>query len=101
MVLFMIRVNYFNGDNTSPYYNLGDVISNFEHNDVLRNSLTGVLGSTIPSTEALTEYITSFPTSIPSDYVIDNLKIVAMVVDDNNTAKNAQFAQLSEDKSYE
>ena len=43
------QVNYFNGDNTSPYYELGDVISNFEHNDVLRESFTGILGNTIPS----------------------------------------------------
>lgn len=95
------QLNYFNADSTSPYFNLGDVISNFEHNDVLRESLTSVLGNTIPDTEALTEYITSFTIDIPSDYVRDNLKVVAMVVDSNNTARNAQFAQLNEDKSYE
>lgn len=68
---------------------------------MLRNSLTGVLGNTISQTEALTEYITSFTIDIPSDYVRENLSIIAMVVDENNTAKNAQFAQLNEDKPYE
>ncbi|MFK7782529.1 Omp28-related outer membrane protein [Psychroserpens sp.] len=95
------QVNYYNYDDTSEFYNLGDPIPDFEHNDVLRNSLTGVLGNTIPVTEALTEYITSFTIDIPSDYVMDNLKIVAMVVDADNSAKNAQFAQLDQDKAYE
>lgn len=99
--IYYDQLNYFNYDPSSPYYNLGDIITNFEHNDVLRESFTSVLGNTIPDTEALTEYITSFTIDIPSDYVRDNLKIVAMVVDSDNTAKNAQFAQLSEDKPYE
>ncbi len=95
------QVNYYNYDDTSEFYNLGDPIPNFVHNDVLRNSLTGVLGNIISQTEALTEYITSFTIDIPSDYVRENLSIIAMVVDENNTAKNAQFAQLNEDKPYE
>ena len=95
------QVNYYNGDQTSPFYNLGDPIPDFVHNDVLRNSMTGVLGDPIPVTAALTEYITSFTVDIPSDYVIENLEIVAIVVDESNTAKNAQVAHVNEDKAYE
>lgn len=95
------QVNYLNGDSTSPFYNLGDPIPNFVHDEVLRNALTGVLGSSIPSTEALTEYVTSFTFNVPADYVVDNLTFVAMVVDENNTARNAQTAHINESKSYE
>ena len=95
------QVNYYNDDNTSPFYQLGDPIPNFVHNDVLRNSLSDVLGDPIPNTEALTEYITSYSISIPSEYNTANLSIVAMIVDENNNAKNAQVADLEEDKSYE
>lgn len=95
------QVNYYNEDPTSPYYNMGDIISDFVHNDVLRTSLTSVLGNTIPSTAALTEYIASFTVNIPSDYVADNLSIVAMVVDSDNVARNAQVAHINEDKPYQ
>lgn len=95
------QVNYYNEDNTSPFYNLGDVIPDFEHNEVLRNSLSSVLGDEIPVTSALAEYITSFSITVPSNYVTENLSIAAIVVDSNNSAKNSQFAHIDEDKAYE
>jgi thiol-disulfide isomerase/thioredoxin len=95
------QVNYLNGDPTSPFYNLGDPIPNFVHDEVLRNSLTGVLGNVIPATPALNEYVTSFTFNVPDNYVVDNLLFVAMVVDENNTARNAQTAHVNENKSYE
>lgn len=95
------QVNYLNGDSTSPFFNLGDPIPDFVHEEVLREALTGVLGNAIPETEALTEYVTSFSFDVPENYVIDNLTFVAMVVDENNTAENAQTAHINEYKAYE
>ncbi len=95
------QINYYNQDSSSPFFDMGDPIPNFEHNEVLRASLSSVLGDPIPSTAALTEYVTSFTFEVPSDYVIDNLDIVAMVVDSENVAKNSQFAHINEDKAYE
>ncbi|NRD20861.1 Omp28-related outer membrane protein [Winogradskyella eckloniae] len=95
------QVNYYNEDSTSPFYNMGDVIPDFEHNEVLRNSLSSVLGDAIPATAALTEYITSFTFTVPDDYVVENLSIAAMVVGEDNSAKNSQFAHIDEDKAYE
>jgi thiol-disulfide isomerase/thioredoxin len=95
------QVNYYNEDTTSPFYNLGDPIPNFEHNEVLRKSLSSLLGDPIPVTAALTEYITSFTINIPSDYNVEKLSIVAMVVNEDNTAKNAQLADINVDKAYE
>ena len=95
------QVNYYNDDTTSPFYQMGDPIPDFVHNEVLRNSLSSLLGDNIPSTPALTEYITSFTIDIPSNYVTENLSVIAMVVDENNLAKNSQFAHIGVDKSYE
>ena len=59
------QVNYYDQDNTSPFFGLGDPIPNFEHNEVLRESLSSVLGDAIPNTAALTEYVTSFTVNLP------------------------------------
>jgi thiol-disulfide isomerase/thioredoxin len=95
------QLNYLNGDESSPFYQEGDVITDFVHDEVLRNSLTDIFGNPIPATAALTEYVTSFSFTVPDNYVVANLTFVAMVVDENNTAKNAQTAHINEMKSYE
>ena len=95
------QVNYYNEDSTSPFFGLGDPIPGFEHNEVLRASLSSVLGNSIPTTNALNEHIASFTFNVPSNYVVANLSVVAMVVNANNEAKNAQFAHVNEDKAYE
>lgn len=95
------QINYYNDDPTSPYYNLGNPIPNFVHNEVLRQSLTSVLGDNMSATAALTEYTRSFTTTIPADYVKENLSLVVMVVSGDNGAKNAQFSHVGEDKNYE
>lgn len=84
-----------------PYYNAGNPIEDFVHNETLRNSMSSVLGDAIPATAALTEYTASFTLTVPSNYVTENLSIAAMVVDSNNTAKNSQHAHINEDKPYE
>ncbi|MBU2922904.1 Omp28-related outer membrane protein [Winogradskyella psychrotolerans] len=95
------QFNYYNDDATSPFYNMGDIIPDFEHNEVLRNSLSSLLGDAIPVTAELTEHIWSNTMTLPSNYVEENLSIVAMVVSADNTAKNSQHAHVGEDKSYE
>ena len=52
----------FNQTNYTSYYGGGSVISNFEHNHVLRASLTSLLGNQIPSSELLANnvYETNF-----------------------------------------
>ncbi|NQX86357.1 MAG: Omp28-related outer membrane protein [Flavobacteriaceae bacterium] len=95
------QANYLNNDASSQFYGLGDPIPDFVHDEVLRDALSAVLGDQISATEALTEYISSYTFELPSDYVVDNLLLVAMVVDENNTAKNAQVAHVNENKPYE
>jgi thiol-disulfide isomerase/thioredoxin len=95
------QTNYFNTDMTSPYYQQGNPIPNFVHNDALRLSLTQVLGDNISATAELEEFSKTFTITIPDDYNKANLSLVAMVVSDDNSARNAQFANVIEDKAYE
>lgn len=95
------QTNYFNADNTSPYFGLGNPIPNFEHKDVLRASLTGILGDAIPATGALQEYKATFSSSLDTSFVTANLKLVAMVVGADNSALNSQYAHVNEVEDYE
>jgi len=95
------QTNYFNSDETSPFYQLGNPIPDFVHNDALRNSLTQILGDDISGTPALETYSRSFSLTLPAEYNVENLSIVAMVVSSDNTARNAQFAEINQDKAYE
>ena len=95
------QVNYYNDDPTSPYYQLGNPIPNFEQNHGLRNSLTNLTGDAISDTAPLVTYNRSFSFSVPENYNIANMSIVALVVNSENTALNSQFAELGENKPYE
>lgn len=95
------QVNYFNEDPDSPYFGMGNPIPNFELNHVLRASLSDPFGDVIPSTSALTDYETTYGFSIPGTFVIDNLSVVVMVVEQDNTAVNSQRAHVNEAVHYE
>ncbi len=93
--------NYFNNDETSPYFGLGNPIADFEQNHVLRTSLTNILGDEIPATAALVDYETSFSYNIPSDFVKENLHLVVMLVNADNEAINSQNAPVDSTVSYQ
>ena len=95
------QVNYYNNDQTSIYYQLGNPILDFVHNDGLRNSLTNLTGDEISGVEALKTFTRTFSLSVPENYNNDNLSIVAMVVSADNSARNAQFAEVGENKPFE
>ena len=71
------------------------------HDDVLRASLTDIFGNNISATSALDEYTTSLSTQISADYVVENLKLVVMVTEEDNTTVNSQYAHVNETKGYE
>lgn len=95
------QTNYYNGDSNSPFYNLGNPIIDFEHNDALRNSLSAVLGDNLPETAAFGQVEKSYSFNLPATYVRDNLKLVVMVVSADNTAINGQFAKVNTTKDFE
>jgi len=95
------QVNYFNETPGHPYEGLGNPIENYVHNDALRNSLSDLFGDAIPNKPAFEKFEKEYSFSVPSNYVGDNLSFVVMVVDSDNTAKNAQFSKINENKDYE
>ncbi|WP_026450544.1 Omp28-related outer membrane protein [Aequorivita capsosiphonis] len=90
------QANYFDANENSPYYGMGDPIVDFEHEDALRNSLSGLFGDAIPEKPAYEEYEKSYTFDVPSDYNAQNLSFVVMVVKANNNAKNSQHAKIGE-----
>ncbi|RDK84176.1 Omp28-related outer membrane protein [Marinirhabdus gelatinilytica] len=95
------QVNYLNNDPNSQYYQQGDPIVGFVHDDVLRASLTDIFGNNITSTPALEEYKTTLSTQLSPEYVVENLELVVMVTDTDNATINSQYAKVNETKGYE
>lgn len=93
--------NYFNETPGHPYQGLGNPIPDYIHNDALRNSLSDLFGDAIPNKPAFEVYEKEYTFAVPSNYVGENLSFVVMVVDSENTAKNAQFSTINENKDYE
>lgn len=95
------QVNYRNNDEWSPFYQMGNPIVDFEHNDVLRMSITDPLGDVIPETSALTEYNRDFNVNISSEFNTSNLKLVVTLLDENNLVRNTQQVPINQIQDYE
>ena len=89
--------------NWTSYYQ-GDPLVNYEHNDVLRASLTGLLGDQIPSENLGHDklYEREFKYTVPSQYDKDNLKMVAFVTEGaNKEAINVRVSKIGESQVFE
>lgn len=95
------QTNYYNDDSSSPYYQLGDPIPDFVHNEVLRDAMTAALGDAIPTTGALETYTKNASITIPDSYNVENLTVAVILVDSNNTAYNSQHTHVGEFKNFE
>ena len=95
----------FDQTNYTSYYGGTSVISNFTHNDVLRASLTDLLGDTIPSSEIVADnvYTKSFSVAVPSNVAnASNMTVVAFVVDGNsNAALNVRAAHFGDTQTLQ
>ncbi|SCY60639.1 Outer membrane protein Omp28 [Flavobacterium caeni] len=88
--------------NYSTYYNGVHRVLDFEHNHVLRASLTHVLGNPISGTNFDQTVTTSFSVPVPADVSnAENMSFVAMVVDANNQAINARSAYPNESQAFQ
>lgn len=104
------QVNYYNDDSSTPVYQMGDPIPNFEYNYVVRKAFTDVYGDVIPSsdTEAGDIYSRTFNVAIPigtgpsNVHNPDNIHLVAFVVDSaTKEVINVQKADIGEDKDFD
>ena len=89
------QTNYFNFVEDSYFYNSGNPIENYSHQDVLRVSITNISGDNLVDISPLTDYKTNFSVEISPDFVIENLGVVAIIVDSNNNAINSQFTPIN------
>ena len=89
--------------NWTSYYQ-GDPIKNFEHNDVLRKNITGLLGDEIPS-EHLghdKEFEKEFQYVIPSEFNKDNIRMIAFVTEASKKETiNVRSSKIGESQSFE
>ena len=90
------QTNYYNYDENSYFFGMGNPIVDFVHNDVLRHSFTNVLGDSMENpTPALNDTFFNYSLEINSGYNPANLGIVVMIVNQNNTAINSQFSRIN------
>jgi hypothetical protein len=86
----------------SSYYGGAYVIPDFEHNHVLRTSLTDLLGNALTGTTYGHTLTTNFSLPVPASISnASNISFVAFVVDENNTVLNARAAEANENQSFE
>ncbi|MFC0604039.1 Omp28-related outer membrane protein [Winogradskyella pulchriflava] len=96
-----------NQENYTSYYGGVSVIQNFEHDHVLRASLTNVAGDAIPSNDILESvYSRTFSLSVPSNVTnASKLSFVAFVSNNNFTGApyvvNARVGHFNEVQSFE
>lgn len=98
------QTNYLNDDPDSPWYQAGNPIPNFEHNNVLRDIYTNALGDIIPSSSTVTGnvYMRNFSVTVPSSIQnINNLELVAFVIGANGRVINTQHAALGVNQDFD
>ena len=94
----------YNQTNSTSYYGGGNPLVNFVHDNVLRKSLSSILGDQIPDDNLSREsvYEKDFQFTLPSSYKVNNLKLVA-IASNSNTGKsyNARSSAIGESQSFE
>lgn len=89
-------------ENYSNYFGAINPIPNFDHNHVLRASLTNLLGNSLSETSFGQTLSIPFSLAIPSTVSkAANITFVAFVVDKNNTVINVRASNPNENQSFE
>lgn len=89
--------------NWTSYYQ-GDPIVDFEHHNVLRKAVTGLLGDQIPSDKVGhdKEFEKEFQYVIPASFNKENIKMVAFVTEGNDKeAINVRSSKIGESQIFE
>ncbi|NHM05953.1 Omp28-related outer membrane protein [Flavobacterium sp. CYK-4] len=90
------QTNYFSAYGPVPY------IQGFEHNHVLRASLTPLLGEGLSGTNFNQTVSKRFSVPVPANVSnLENISFVAFVVDSNNTVINVREAEINQEQVFE
>lgn len=89
--------------NYTSYYGNVNPVLNYEHNHVLRQGITNLLGDSITEETTAGQTVTkSFSFPIPSNFANpENISFVAILVNADNLALNARHADKNENQSFE
>lgn len=88
--------------NYTNYYNAVNPIMDYEHNHVLRSSLTDILGDAITGTTNGETVTKSFSIPVPTNIAnASNISFVAFVVGADNKALNARASHANENQTFE
>ena len=105
LVLYVLEDGlFFDQTNYTSYYGGSSVISNFEHNHVLRASLSNLRGDLIPEDEYSEDnvYQVNYTMAIPSNISVnENMTLVAFVTNEYNAALNVRVANFGETQTFE
>lgn len=108
LVLFVLEDDLFaDQENYTSYYGGTSVIPNFEHDHVLRASLTNVVGDAIPNNEVTNSiYTKTFIADIPSNIVdTSKMSFVAFISNDNFSGNaniiNSRVAYFGDSQTFE
>jgi len=98
------QANGFNTTISSPFYNLGDPIVNYSHNNVMRMQGTSMTGITIPSTYQLTggHMIQPISMDISANMNFSKTYIIAFVYNTSNLmVMNSQITRVGTMKNWD
>ncbi len=88
--------------NYSNFYGGVNPIPSFEHNHVLRASLTNLLGDPLTNTNYNQTVTTNFSVPIPSNVAnAANVNFVAFVIEENNNVINVRAAKSNENQTFQ
>ena len=88
--------------NYSTFYGGVNPIPSFEHNHVLRASLTNLLGDALTNTNYNQTVTTNFSVPIPSNVANPaNINFVAFVIEENNNVINVRAANRNENQTFQ
>lgn len=88
--------------NQDLYEGVMPTLSNFVHNHTLRGVYANILGNEInqPATEATEITLSNLPINYTSENV-NNLQVIAFILDQEGNVLNAQIADANTEKAYE
>ncbi|NNF02385.1 MAG: Omp28-related outer membrane protein, partial [Bacteroidia bacterium] len=101
------QMNYYNNDQSSPFYNMGNPIVGYEHDYVVRKTLSAELGDQVPTSAMVAggEFVKSYTVNT-SAYSNSNLKVLAFVNKVGNSSItheiiNAQQVKAGQTKDWD
>ena len=105
LVVYLLEdnLNYFQVNYTSSYYGGIDPIPNYDHDNVVRSTVTNIMGDAMGTSFAAgTTFERSFSITVPANVENSaNVRFVAFVVGEDNKAINARSADINQSQPLE